>query len=626
MSRAVDSNFIRRAVEASDLAALRAALLLASGDAELEALGPVATLDPSDHERLVARATHVLETQVESFTERVPSDAEIRKIMDLVLGRPTLDENFEVRRNMLAFKPFAFQHDRRPKKQDLPKDFSVAIIGAGPSGIAAAVQLERLGIPYVVYERRDEVGGSWSRNKYPDIRVDTLSITYEYTFDEQHPWSEYFARGGEVRDYIESNAKKFGVFKHIEFEHSLEEAVFDESRSTWRLTLAGPDGENLEREAQVVISAAGLFANPTIPDLPGLEEFQGTILHPTQWTEEHDLSGQRVAVVGNGSTGVQLLAPTAREAEQVYVFQRTPQWISPRAHYGEKVETEIQWLFDSVPGYWNWCRYTSMIGLFTWHEDFLVPDAEWESQGGHITKKSEDLRLFLIDYIKTQVGDRPDLIEKLIPDYAPMIRRPVVDNGWYQALTQENVELVSDGIARLTPTGIQTTEGENIEVDTIVFATGYDLSTYLWPADYRGQGGVSLQEFWKQDSPRAYAGMMVPRFPNFFIMYGPNSQPISGGISLPSWFQIWASYIAQCLTTMFSEGHSTICVSDAAFKEYNQRLDNEAAGLAFTTDTKSVDRNYYVNAQGRLQVNTPFETGDLYAMLKEPNLDDIDFS
>jgi 4-hydroxyacetophenone monooxygenase len=626
MGSAVDSAFIRRAVEASDLEALRAALYQASGDPELATFAPVATLDPSDRARLVEKAIHLLETDLDRYVPRVPSDEEIRRIMDVVLGGPTRDEHFEVRRKMLAFEKFPFLFDRPGGPIGVPEGFEVAIIGAGLAGIAMAVQLDRLGIPYVVYERRDEIGGTWSRTRYPDIRVDTLSLTYEFSFDEQYPWSEYFARGAEVRGYIDFIARKYGVFEKVRFGRDLESAHFDDGRSTWHLTFVDKDGEREERDVNAIVSAAGLFANARLPEIPGIEDFKGTVIHPTEWPRDLDLSGKRVAVVGNGSTGVQLLAPVAREAQSVHVFQRTPQWIAPRPHYGEKIEPEVRWLLDALPGYWNWCRYTSMIGLFTWHEDFLVPDLEWEKQGGHITRKSEELRDFLISYIREQVGDRPDLIDRLIPDYAPMVRRPVVDNSWYKALTRDNVELVTDGIARLTPGGIETADGEQRDFDAIVFATGYDVDTYLWPAEYRGRNGVDLQEFWAAESPRAYLGMMMPDFPNLFVLYGPNSQPVSGGISLPSWFQIWAAYVGQCLTMLIDEGHSAVAVTDLAYKDFNQRLDDEAAGMAFVTDTASVERNYYVNASGRLQLNTPFETADLYAMQKAPNRDDLEFT
>ena len=622
MGTGVDTAFLRRAVEAADLAALRAALLQASGDAELARLGPVAGLAPAERARLALRLVELLGSGVGLGALRVPSDAELRRLMDLVLGVPTRDEHFEVRKGMLAFEDFPFQH-HPTRAYAVPEGLEIAIIGAGLAGIAMAVQLERLGIPFTVYERRGEIGGTWSINKYPDIRVDTLSITYEYTFEGQHPWTEYFARGEEVRAYVEAMAKRYGVVDRVRLGHDLESASFEEDPALWRLGFRRPDGSRVERTASVIVSAAGLFSTPKIPELPGAEEFEGAILHPTRWTPDLDLRGRRVAVVGNGSTGVQLLAPVAEEALRVHVFQRTAQWISPRPNYGRKVEPEVRWLLDHVPGYWNWCRYTSAIGLFTWHEDFLVPDPEWERRGGHITRKSEELRDFLTGYIRREIGERPDLLERLVPDYAPMVRRPVVDNGWYRALTRANVELVTEGIARFTPTGIETVDGKQREVDLAVFATGYEVVRYLWPTRYTGQGGADLHEFWGED-PRAYLGMMVPRFPNLFLLYGPNSQPVSGGISLPSWFQIWSAWVAQCLLAMFEGGHSRIAVRESAFRDFNERLDAEASGMAFVTDTRSVPRNYYLNAQGRLQVNTPFETADLYAMQKAPKLDELE--
>jgi 4-hydroxyacetophenone monooxygenase len=311
MNHHVDAAFLRRAVEACDLAALRAALYQATGDAALAGFGPVATLDEADRARLAERALHLLETWGDRLERRVPSDDEIRRVMDLVLGAPTRDEHFEIRRKFLAFTPFPFQYDRPDGAAPVPKDFEVAIIGAGPAGIAMAVQFARLGVPYVLYERRSEIGGTWSIHQYPDIRVDTLSITYEFSFDDEYPWSEYFARGEEIRAYFDFIVEKYGVRDAIRLGHDLEEARFDEDESTWRLTFRREDGERVERDANVVVSAAGLFAKPKLPDLPGIEAFAGTIVHPSQWPSGLPVRGKRVAVVGNGSSGVQLLAPVA---------------------------------------------------------------------------------------------------------------------------------------------------------------------------------------------------------------------------------------------------------------------------------------------------------------------------
>ncbi len=621
----VDRAFIRRAVDACDLAALRVALYQGTGDEALAEFGPVATLDDGDRGRLKERVAHLLETRRDTLERRVPGDDELRRLMDLVLGVPTREEHFEVRRKFLAFTPYPFQFERAADAKPVPEDFEVAIVGAGPAGIAMAVQLERLGVPYTLYDRRTEIGGTWSIHKYPDIRVDTLSITYEFSFDDEYPWSEYFARGEEVRRYLEFISEKYGVADHIQLGHDLEDACFDEATSTWHLTFERPGGERVEREVNVVVSAAGVFSKAKRLDIDGVDDFEGTLLHPTQWTSDLDVRGKRVAVIGNGSTGVQLLKPVAELAEHVRVFQRTPQWIAPRPNYGRPVEPEVRWLFDHVPGYWNWCRYTSIIGLMTWHEDFLIPDPEWEKQGGHITQKSEELRDFLIGYIQEQIGDRPDLLERLLPDYAPMVRRPVVDNGWYASLTRENVELETNAIERITKTGIETADGKHHEVDVIVSATGFEVDQFLWPAEYRGEGGLRLRDYWGERSPRAYLGMMVPRFPNFFMLYGPNSQPVSGGISLPSWFQIWGAYIAQCLDTMFDEGHARVAVTEQAYARYNAETDAEGAELAFIKDTRSVERNYYVDKERRLLINTPYETAELYAMMKTPKREALEF-
>ncbi|MEM9175507.1 MAG: NAD(P)/FAD-dependent oxidoreductase [Myxococcota bacterium] len=620
-----DTAFFRRAAEVADLNALRTALYQTTHDAALLDFGPVAGLDEAEQARLRARCVELLDGDRSGWAPRVPDDDELLRLMDLTLGVPTKPGHFEIRKKFLNFEPYPFSFVPEGGKPDVPEGFEVAIIGAGFSGVAMAIQLDQLGVPYTIFERRGELGGTWSANQYPDIRVDTMTLTYELCLDRPHRWSEYFARGAEVRGYLKDVAERHGIAPKLRVDHALESARFDESSSRWSLGFSRSDGTQVTHEANVVVSAAGLFSTPTTPDLPGKESFEGEILHPTQWTSAHSASGKRVAVVGNGSTGVQLLSPIAEAADQTIVFQRTPQWISPRPGYGEPIGEEKRWLLEHLPGYWNWYRYSAIIGLFTWHEDFLLPDPEWEAQGGHITRKSEELQAMLLDYIKAKIGDRPDLLEKLVPNHAPMVRRPVVDNGWYEAITRDDVELVTEGIARFTPKGVETTDGKHYEVDLVVFATGYKVDHYLWPAEYEGEGGQNLRDYWAPESPRAYLGLMVPRFPNLFIMYGPNSQPASGGVSLTAWMQIWSAYAAQCLCRMFAEGHTKVGVKEEAFLEFNRKLDEEASGMAFLTDSGSVEKNYYVDGSGRLLVNTPFEVADLYPLMARPDPDELDF-
>ena len=487
-----------------------------------------------------------------------------------------------------------------------------------------AVQLEKLDIPYVLLERQPEPGGTWSINRYPDVRVDTISITYEYSFEKNYPWSEYFGRGAEVRKYLDHIATKYGPKEKIRFGRDLKKATFDEARSIWTVEVDSPEG--LETyECNFLVNAVGTFTNPNYPNIEGKESFEGPMLHPSRWPADFDATGKRIAIIGNGSTGVQLLSPISADAEQVYVFQRTPQWISPRDKYGKAVEPEIRWLLDNFPGYWNWWRYMAIAALFQTHK-FLIKDEEFVAGGGHFNPLNDKMRADLTHYIRAQVDGDQDLIDKLVPDYAPFSRRPVVDNGWYSALTREHVELVTDPIARITPKGIETEDGTVREVDVIVTATGFQIIKYLWPAEYLGKNETSIHDFWSKDGPRAYLSMMVPNFPNMFMIYGPNSQPVSGGTGLPIWYVIWSAYSAQLIIKAIEEGKTTVEVKTEAYQRYNDALDIESQKLIILQKEGAPDKNYYVNEFGRLQMNAPWYGPEFHRMCTNVEWDDIEIS
>jgi 4-hydroxyacetophenone monooxygenase len=625
MGKAVDSAFIRRAVELADLNAVRVALYQHTGDPELAALPVAAQLDDAGRELLVNKAVAWLEKNAAPGMPPEPAEAELRALMNMATGEQMGDLEFEARRDLPAFKPFPWVAEWTNGKPELPEGFKVAIVGSGFSGLAMGVQLELLGIPYVLFERRSEPGGTWTINRYPDVRVDTISITYEFSFEKNYRWNEYFGRGAEVRKYLDHISRKYGVHENTRFNHDLKRATFDEARDVWVLEVDTPDGLQTF-EANAIVNAVGTFANPKFPSFEGIEDFEGEVLHPARWPEDYDATGKRIAIIGNGSTGVQLLAPIAADADQVYVFQRTPQWISPRDKYGKPVEPEVRWLLDNFPGYWNWWRYMAIAALFGTH-GFLIPDEEWKAQGGKFNPMNDKLRDDLTAYIKAQTGGREDLIEKLIPNYAPFSRRPVVDNGWYKALTRDNVELVTDGIVRLNPKGIETADGSVYEVDAIVTATGFEIAKYLWPADYIGKGGLSVHDFWSKDGARAYLSMMTPNFPNMFMLYGPNSQPLSGGTGLPMWYVIWSAYSANLLVRMVEEGKSRVEVKMDAHERYNEALDKEAAKLLLMQDEGAPDKNYYVNSEfNRLQMNAPWYGPEFHRLCTNIEWDDIEIS
>jgi 4-hydroxyacetophenone monooxygenase len=624
MDATIDEAFIRRAIGFADLDAVRLGLYQNTGDPQLGALPMAAHLDAAGRALLVDKAVAWLQQHAGPAALEVPSSEQLRALIELTTGGPTSETEFEFRREIPAFTDFPWIATWSDGKPELPEGFQVAVIGGGFSGIAMGVQLSQLGIPYVLLERRHELGGTWSINRYPDIRVDTISISYEYGFEKNYPWTEYFARGSEVRKYLNYIAEKYDVGPQMQFDSDVKKAAFDERRNVWVLEVQRSQGTEII-EANAIICATGTFANPNLPRFEDQQRYEGKIVHPSRWPDDLDLEGSNVAIIGNGSTGVQLLAPIAEQARRVHVFQRTPQWISPRDNYGKPVEPEIRWLLDNFPGYWNWSRYMATHALFDAYK-FYLPDQEWKAKGGFFNPMVENLRENLISYITDQTGGRQDLIDQLVPDYAPFARRPVVDNGWYRALTRDNVELVTDPIARLTPKGIQTTDGRTREVDVIVTATGFEVMRYLWPAQFVGRGGIEITDAWSSDGPRAYIGMMVPRFPNMFILYGPNSQPLQSGHGLPSWYVIWSAYAAKCLVQMLEQNKSRVEVKDEAFQRYNQALDAKAATMLWLQSEAAPEKNYYVNRFGRLQVNAPWWGPDYHRMCTQLEWEDLDIT
>ncbi|WP_196809640.1 NAD(P)/FAD-dependent oxidoreductase [Nocardia sp. 348MFTsu5.1] len=631
---------MRQALASSNLHALRLALLHATGDPELAAmkleLVPIRsgaafemTIAEESREDLFRKAEAFVAHKAADYIPRDLDDAEIREMMELALGQELTDEEFAVARTMPAVDEFPLFAEWTGERPDRADDISVVIIGAGLCGIAMGVQLEQLGISYVIYERRPDVGGTWAINTYPDARVDTASTTYEYSFVKNYPWTEQFARQPEVRGYLEMVAKTYNVFENIRFEHEVQAAEFDDRSSSWALRVSDAEGVAWDVSSNFVVTATGLFSTPKKLDTDGIEGFAGEVIHTTEWTDAHSAQGKSVAIIGNGSTGVQILSRIAEDAEQVHVFQRTPQWIAPREGYGEAVSPEMRWVLDNIPHYWNWARTTALKPNNP--RDTIQPDPEWRAAGGIFSKSNDRLRDNLTQYIRSQVDDRADLVEKLVPDYTPAARRPVVDNKWYRSLTRDNVELVTDGIERFSARGIVTVDGTERRIDLALTAVGFEVTKWLWPIDFRGRGGVHIEERWNREGgPRAYLGLAIPEFPNLFVLYGPNAQPATGGGigvgGLPAWMESWVGYIARVIVAVTEDGNDCAEVTDEAFWEFNNAIDDEASKLIWLDPAANPERNYYVNEHGRLGTSTPMSGLELATRLLHLNRADYTFS
>lgn len=625
-------SFIERAVECADTNALRMALYQATRDAEIAAITPERAFGPTtdaivfsdeDTALIRAKAVEYLLTEPDESALPVPSRDEIVELLEMAEARSLAPDDLIMRHKLPAFSDLPYQAQWHGEKV-IPEGYHVAIVGAGFAGIAMGVQLANLGVPFTIYERRAEVGGVWSINTYPDVRVDTVSFTYEYAFEKKYPWTEYFARQSDVRAYIDHVARKYGVYEHIRFGSDVTQARFDEPTQCWTLTVKGEESVT-EAEANVVVAASGVFATPRELSVEGVSDFTGQIVHTARWNEDVEYAGKKVAVIGNGSTGVQLLSKIAEKAESVTVYQRTPQWISPRTNYGVPISDELQWLIQKMPFYWNWNKYVAGLATIDLR-NVLMPDAEWIANGGQISKRNDMLREILVGYISAQVDGRQDLIDKLVPDYPPMTRRPVVDNNWYASLTRNNVELVTTPIARMTDTAIVTSDGEARETELVIAAVGFQTEKYIWPTQYFGLGGVTLEDVWTAQGAQAHLGMTVPGFPNMFMLYGPNSQPVASGAGLPVWFEVWTGYIAECIVGMLEKGRASMVIRKDAFDEYNEQLHEEAKKLIYLMPNSAMEKNYYVNEFGRLQMNAPWNGEKYYELCEKPDESHYDFT
>jgi len=622
--------FIRKALKSANFNALRVALYHQTQDPSLAAMKVVEfpvrggalkafILAREHHDEIREKAIAFLTSKPAIAPE--PTEEQAVELMAMFKGSQPDDSELGFGWEDLAYKEFPrdAQWTTEPPADKL-KDFQVTIIGAGISGIAAGAQLGRLGIKYRIVDRYKGIGGTWYLNDYPDARVDISTFLYQYKFDKHYPWKSYFATRDELKEYLEYISDKYGVTENITLETNLTEAAWDETKRKWILGLEGPDGGQESFESNIVISACGLFTTPQLPNIPGIETYTGKMFHTTAWDHQYEHAGKRVALIGTGSTGVQLMPGVAEVASHMTVYQRTANWITPIEGYKANVSEEKQWLLDCMPGYWNWFIHSSYIAELQ-VQDLQLIDREWEANGGRVNEKNSLLAESLTQYIRDKVGDRDDLFEKLVPKHAPLARRLVIDSGWYDALVQDNVDLVTSDIERFTADGIITSDGIERKFDLIILSAGFQVSKYLWPVDYVGRNGATLESLWDKDGARAHMSITMPGYPNFFMMYGPNGNGRSGGFH--SWSEMISRYICGLITEMIEGGSNSVEVTQAAFDNYNEKMDKEMKNLLWESQGQD---GYYTNEQGRSGVNMPWTVHEFYQAIREPDLKEFKFS
>lgn len=489
-----------------------------------------------------------------------------------------------------------------PDKVQLPQGFSVLIIGLGASGLLAAIRLREAGIPFEIIEKNAGVGGAWYENSYPGCRVDVASHFYSYSFERNNDFTQYYTRQPELQSYFRKTMAENGIGAHVRWNTEVTRAEWDEEAARWRVTLASPDGTVQSRAASVLISGVGVLNRPLIPDIAGLDRFDGPVFHSAQWDHSVDLRGKRVALVGAGASGFQIGPAIVDEVASLVVFQRTPQWMAPNPRYHADVTDGERWAMRHLPGYARWYRFMLMWQSSDKLLELVRAEPDWPDFPHTANAVSAARREILVKWIQDQVGDDPELAAKVTPNYPPMAKRMLQDNGsWLRCLKRDHVELVNDQIVAVDEKGIVTADGR-YDVDVIVLATGFRASEVLCPMEVIGRDGVSISDFW-DGRPAGYNGVSVPGFPNFFMMQGPGTGLAHAG-SVIFVLECQMRYIGEALAALLEHDKRSIEPTPRAYERYNRELQQEISTLMW--GHPSIAHSWYKAADGGVYVLCPF--------------------
>lgn len=500
-----------------------------------------------------------------------------------------------------------------PRTAKHPDEFRVAVIGAGIAGLTAALELADAGIDYQIFDRNDEVGGTWYTTTYPGIGVDTPSAYYSLSRDVKGDWSSYYPAGAEYQSYLVSVADKNNIRRRTRFDTEVEALWWDDDRRRWQIHAVGPDGARDVSYANVVIPAAGYLNRPRWPDLPGRETFSGISVHSAEWDPGLDLTGKRVGIIGAGCTAVQIVDACVDEVAHLTVFQRQPHWVAPRRRASDDVPDHQRWLGTRVPFYAKWIRLKSFWGTADNNYPVILNDPTWAAEHLSISPANDVLLQLCLDYINRVFGAGSALARKVTPDFAPYGKRIIRDpGGYYAALARDHVDVEASEPARVTQTGIVTTDGRQIDLDVIVYATGYHLD-FLSTVDIRGRDGRRLADEWG-DSPRAYRGGTVPGFPNMFISSAPNYSPGHGG-GHNFGVEVMVHYVMECLALMALRNASAMEVTERAYEEYVARID---ATMADTVWCHTPRAHTYYRSGGRIVISFPYRLVDVWHSHRAP--------
>ena len=536
--------------------------------------------------------------------------------LSLISGESIPEDEMSLFVEELAFDPWArslkWQSTPRP---ELIENFHVTIIGAGMGGLNAALQLKRAGIPYTVLEKNPEVGGTWYENRYPGARVDTPSRSYTHIFGVDFGYPNPFCEASENQKYFNWIADSFGLRDHIEFNTEVRSLTWDEAEGTWEIRMDGPDGERVQR-SRAVITAVGFLNRPNLPEIEGASEFRGRSWHTSRWPDDVDLSGKRVAVIGTGATGYQMIPELALQAEHVTVFQRTASWVCPVPGYCSPFPPQVGWLDRNLPFHTNFMR--GGRGGGSWYLDMTSIDPDFADP--HSTSPAnKSARDSCFAFLESKIDD-PALLAAMTPPHPIWAARVIMVDPQYSildAVQRDNVTLVTDEIARINPTGVETRDGVQHDADVIVYATGFRATDYLFPMAVSGRDGITLDDLWAEDGARAYLGCMMPGFPNLWSLYGPNT---NGGLGASSYHEMVTLYAMQCMERLVMTGEKSVDIKEEVYWRYNRRIDDENSRRVWS-DPRS--QSYYWSKHGRSITQNPLMGPEMWDYLHKPVFEEM---
>jgi len=460
-------------------------------------------------------------------------------------------------------------------------DYHMVIVGAGFSGIGAAIKLDEAGLgPYIVVEAGEGPGGTWYWNSYPGVAVDIPSFSYQFSFEQRPDWSRTYAHGHELRSYADLLADKYGVRSKIRFNTKVIDATFDEEHDFWRLTV--DPGEPIT--ARFLINGAGVLTTPKLPDIAGVDGFDGVTIHTARWDHSADLTGKRVAIIGTGASAVQVIPEIAPIVEHLTVFQRTPIWCFPKLDV--PLPKAARWAMR-VPGGMAVQRLLSQA-----YVELTFPLSAQYFTVFKLAKRAEAMgKVFL----RKEVQD-PVVRDKLTPRYAVGCKRPGFHNTYLSTYNRGNVDLVTDPIDKVTPTGVATVEGTLHEVDVLILATGFkvmdvDSLTY----EITGRDGMTMSRFWEENRLQAYEGVSLPGFPNFFTVAGPYG---FNGASFFAYIETQTHHIVRCLRRAERQRATRVEVTEEANARYFTECMRKRHTQIFWQDSCSLANSYYFDSHG----------------------------